>query len=316
MWEIKITHEGLHAFRNVRGATRDEAETKARLQLDAWNARWKRIQDTAKVRQERLSKRDWLDRQSTFEKRAKQHALELTKDAESVLAGLRELLSRALAQSRSFNWEDLKDNSVFEKIEPPQPVAESSPPEPSRSEPQFTPLPYHVTIKTIDWLIPGARRAKLTAAATEESNRNKNAQLRFEIVHSKWKTDVDEIAQRNYANLANYEKAKAAWTLEKRIFAERQNIFNSGIDEFKKSCIERAPEALIRYWTEVLSKSEYPDSFPRDQVVSFDPANGMLVIDYELPPQKSVPNTKHVKYIADRQEFQNVLISDAEFKRI
>jgi hypothetical protein len=29
MWEIKIKHEGLHAYRTVRGATEAEAETKA-----------------------------------------------------------------------------------------------------------------------------------------------------------------------------------------------------------------------------------------------------------------------------------------------
>jgi restriction system protein len=76
------------------------------------------------------------------------------------------------------------------------------------------------------------------------------------------------------------------------------------------------PEALIRYWTEVLSKSEYPDSFPRDQVVSFDPEAGILVVDYELPPQKSIPNTKQVKFISNRREFQEVPISDTEFKRL
>ena len=41
--EIEITHEGLHAYRKVRGVTKEEVETKARLQLDAWNARWKLI---------------------------------------------------------------------------------------------------------------------------------------------------------------------------------------------------------------------------------------------------------------------------------
>src|ERR1700675_3209106 len=142
MWEVKITHEGLHAYRNVRGATREEADTKARLQLEAWNERWKRHLDTAAAREERLRKRTWAYGQSDFDKRAKHHALELTRDAELALAGLRGLLSRALGQTHSFNWENLKDTSGFDKPEPTAPTPEDFPAEPLKSEPQFTAPPY------------------------------------------------------------------------------------------------------------------------------------------------------------------------------
>src|SRR5712664_2084101 len=118
MWEIKIKHEGLHAYRKVRGATKEEAETKARLQLEAWNVRWNRFQDTAAARQKRLQKREVWDKQSDIDKRAKEHALALTKEAEATLDGLRGLLSSALGQAHYFNWEGLKDTSKFEKPEP------------------------------------------------------------------------------------------------------------------------------------------------------------------------------------------------------
>jgi hypothetical protein len=58
MWELKIKHEGLHAYRNVRGATKEEAETKARLQLDAWNARWARVVGRETLLQQQLKKRN------------------------------------------------------------------------------------------------------------------------------------------------------------------------------------------------------------------------------------------------------------------
>jgi hypothetical protein len=184
MWEIKVAHEGLHAYRKVRGATKDEAETKARLQIDAWNARWKRLQDATAARQKRLTKRNWAERQSDIDKRAKEHALELTKDAEAGLFGLRELLSRALAKADSFNWESLKDTSPFAKPEPPPPVPETCPAEPLKTEPQFVALPFRVTINFIDWIIPGARKRKLTAAQTEEASRQKDAQQKFSQAHT------------------------------------------------------------------------------------------------------------------------------------
>lgn len=127
MWEINIKHEGLHAYRKVRGATREEAETKARLQIDAWNARWDRVLQTAAARQERFQKKYQWERQSEIDRRAKEHARELTKDAEVAISGLRELLNRALVQVQSFDWESLKDRSNFEKPAPTPPAPESFP---------------------------------------------------------------------------------------------------------------------------------------------------------------------------------------------
>jgi restriction system protein len=316
MWEIPIKHEGLHAYRRVRGATQQEAETKARLQIDAWNVRWARLVEREAARKERLRKIGWADKQSDIDKRSKEHAIELTKEAESAIAGLRGLLNAALTRAHSFNWESLKDRSRFEKTEPPAARAEPFPTEPLKNESQFVATPIPLTIKFVDWIIPGARKKKLMALRIEEESRKKNAEERFAVAHDLWEKKVKEITERNQIASANRENAKTAWLLEKETFAETQKRFNSGIDEFKKSYSERVPEALIRYWTEVLSKSEYPDSFPRDQVVSFDPVAGMLVVDYELPPEKSIPNTKQIRYISNRKEFQEVPISDAEFKRL
>lgn len=316
MWEIKIKHEGLHAYRSIRGATQQEAETKARLQREAWDVRWTRFQEIAATRQLRLAKRGWADKQADMDKRAKEHALELTKDAEAAIDGLRGLLKHGLGNAHIFNWEGLKDSSTFDKPKPTPAVLEKFPPEPLPSDSQFSTIPVPVTIKVVDWLIPGAREKKLTAAKTEEARRKRDAQQKFAQAHASWEKEVKAITEINQMELANDEKAKAAWLLEKHTFGENQKVFNSGIDLFKKSYFERVPEALIRYWTEVLSKSEYPDSFPRDQVVSFDQANGMLVVDYELPPQKAIPSKKQVKYISNRQEFQDVPISETEFKRI
>ena len=83
MWEIRVKHEGLHAYRTVRGATQQEADTKARLQIEAWDARWTRLVERETTRQKKLEKRNWADKQSDIDKRAKEHALELTKEAEA-----------------------------------------------------------------------------------------------------------------------------------------------------------------------------------------------------------------------------------------
>lgn len=316
MWEIRIKHEGLHAYRTVRGATEQEAQTKARLQIDAWNARWVKLVARESARQERLKKKNWAEKQSDIDKRAKEHALVLTKEAEAAVDGLRTLLGDALAKGRPFDWESLKDSSQFGKPEPLAPKLDPLPAEPLASEPQFVVVPVSAKLTLVDWLLPGAREKKLEAARIEDATRRTDAHQRFAKAHSAWEGEAKETTVRNQTALANHEKAKAAWLIERRTFAETQKLFNSEIDDFKKSYFERAPASLMRYWTEVLARSEYPDSFPRDQVVSFDPDAGMLVVDYELPPQKSIPSTKQVKYVSNRQEFQEVPISEMEFRRL
>jgi restriction system protein len=183
MWEIIIKHEGLHAYRTVRGATQQEAETKARLQAEAWDARWARLVERETSRQKKLEKRNWEDKQSDIDKRAKEHALELTKDPEAAMDGLRELLSSALDKPQSFNWESLKDTSRFEKPEPSVPGLEGIPAEPLITESQFVATPVPSTIKFVDWIIPGAREKKLKAVRMEEESRRKNAQQRFAFAH-------------------------------------------------------------------------------------------------------------------------------------
>lgn len=316
MWEITITHEGLHAYRTVRGATQQEAETKARLQRDAWDARWARLIEKEAERHKQLIKRDWAETRSDIDRRSKAYALQATKDAEAAIKGLHQLLSTALAKDHCFDWEGLKDTSEFTKAEPTTPILEPLPTERLVTEPQFVIAPITPVFTFIDWILPGARKKKLAAARIDEENEKRDARERFERVHATWERHVREITERNQTALANHEKAKIAWLLEKRIFEEAQRTFNSGIDAFRESYSKRAPEALIRYWTEVLSRSEYPDSFPRNEVVSFDPEAGMLVVDYELLPQKAIPNIKQLKYIANRGEFQEALVSDSEFKRL
>src|ERR1039458_6727890 len=56
MWEVRVQHEGLKAYRVVRGATQQEAELKARLQVAAWNERWSNRQVVLKSRLQKIQK--------------------------------------------------------------------------------------------------------------------------------------------------------------------------------------------------------------------------------------------------------------------
>src|SRR5579863_9217452 len=193
MWEVRITHEGLHAYRVVRGVSKEEAELKARLQLQAWNARWKRTQDTEARRLKSLNERQAWERQVDIDRRAKNHALELTREAESSILVARSLLSNSLMKSHPLDWDTLKDTASFTKDHPREPTLQSLPLEPLRTEDQFKTQPVIATIKFLDWIIPGARARKLAAARLTEQQRRAEADQKYQQARTDWKTRSDKI---------------------------------------------------------------------------------------------------------------------------
>jgi hypothetical protein len=66
----------------ILGATKEEVEHRARLQKEAWDARWARFQAAESARQQRINKRQWNDRQADIDRRARDEALKLAKEAE------------------------------------------------------------------------------------------------------------------------------------------------------------------------------------------------------------------------------------------
>jgi restriction system protein len=166
MWEKRIIHEGLHAFRVVRGHTEEEVETKARLQLEAWADTWKRRQEQQAAAERRLWKKSLLERQVDIDRRAKSVATERTREAESTLYTVRTLLVDALTKPQVFDWESLRDKKRFCNPRPLDPTPAALPMEPLRSAPHFEVNAVKVTLKPTDWIIPGRRRKKILAAQT------------------------------------------------------------------------------------------------------------------------------------------------------
>ncbi len=316
MYERRIAHEGLHAYRVVRGYTQGEVEVKARLQQDAWAERWRRRQEMEVSRQNRFRKRSDYERQVEIDKRAKSLAIELTKEAEAAIYKAKNLLMDALTRPHAFDWQSLRDTTPFPNPRPHSPVFQTAPPEPSRFDKHFVVEPVKVKFGFLDWIIPGAKKKKQMKAQLDESWQRDDANRRFARVHTEWEQKCLKINQENEIAKAECGEATAIWRKQKEGFEVPQRQYNAGIDEFKKEYEAGSPNACIRYWNEVLTHSEYPDSFPRDHSISFDRTSGILVLDFELPNENALPRKKEIKYVASRQEFQDVILSDSEHRRL
>jgi len=207
MWQRLIIHEGLHAYRVVRGHTQEEVETKARIQMEAWNQTWKRKQELRAAAEKRTWKRSEWDKQVDIDRRAKSLATDRTKELEASLYIVRNLLMDALTKQQAFDWETLKDKSHFCKPGPARLAPAALPMEPSRSDPRFVVTSVKATLSFIDWIIPGRRRKKISDATVEEERKNSDVAERYSRVHSEWKQLCEKISRENQIMQSEFDAA-------------------------------------------------------------------------------------------------------------
>src|SRR5690606_24984211 len=73
---------------------------------------------------------------------------------------------------------------------------------------------------------------------------------------------------------------------------------------------------ILEYCELVLNRSEYPEAFPKDFDLEYNPANKLLVVDYVLPAPEQFPKLTEVKYIAAKKELKEYYLSDVQLAKV
>jgi len=298
VYEQRIFHAGLKAYRVIRGATLYDVEEKAKAQTAAWNDRWSRIQDaqTRKLAKERQASQ-------TFQQ--KEWALERTRVAEAEVQALSSLRTDSIEIDHTIDWELLKDKTPFPTPRPQKPRPDAFPPEPVRIQIPEPPLTW--------WqgLIPPLR------ARVERSMRAKrdDADRQYERMLGEWRASVAKAELRNKELMRLSEAELAEWGSKKQRYQEDQQRKAAEVDEKHARYMRQDPVALNDYWDMVLLRSEYPDGFPRSFTFDYIPDSKILVVEYSLPNMTALPSVKEVKFVASRGEFQEVHLSAAWLSR-
>jgi restriction system protein len=108
MWERRISHAGLNAFRVIRGSDENDVNIKAELQLKIWNEKWQRLQQK---------------RVAVFTASQKKLLAEFkSREAQAQLSAISTTLLDSLPKDHCVNWEELRDGSPFGAARPEQPI--------------------------------------------------------------------------------------------------------------------------------------------------------------------------------------------------
>ena len=169
MWEIEVSHKGLHKYRIIRGKDKYVVDQKAEAQVRQWEEMWKRRQKAEAARQHAAG--------------SLQLASERTAKVQEEIKALESILIHTLDVDDTVDWDALKDRSSFTK---PQPQPDRHPPEPNSQDyrPNFK-------LNLWDWLIQSRREKKIKAKAAE-----------FERDHDRWQRKVTD-AKAKFENELN-----------------------------------------------------------------------------------------------------------------
>ncbi len=291
MYERRIEHSGLKAFRVVRNSDPAVVEHTAWLQLQRWEGRWKRVQASE-------SKRRQKEQASRNVATNKQLAAARTAAAQEAIAQVEKTLRNGIELDHRVNWESLKQRSIFSIPAPNSPAAKPIPAAPHESNyiPQFS---------WFQRLIPSLQRK-----GRSEAHR------RFIEAEQNWRKAKENIERENTLSITMHEQSITRWEAQKRDFYDRQLAQHRDVDCKRSRYLQKDAVAINEYWEMVLNKSEYPDSFPQSFLLEYLPEGRMLIVEYALPSIACLPSLREVRYIQAQNTFQEVAVTQSWLTKV
>ena len=286
MWQIEVRHQGLNKYRVIKGTDKYVVEQKAAAQQAAWDAIWQRRLEKESIAADKQSKRE--------------EAQSRTEEAAEALDALENTLHQTLSIDDTIDWDMLKDKLSFADSAPMPPKLAELPPEPIQSSAKYQP-----ELGFLDKLLSSRKDRKI-----------REARLLFGNDHKAWELQCSVIHESNARLKADHEVNLKQWEQAKDAFLSKQQITNDAIEHRRSEYQSGNPDAILEYCELVLSNSEYPDYFPKDSELDYNPQTKILIVDYSLPSFDDLPTTKEVKYVQSRDELVEVSIAESALTKL
>jgi len=291
MYSVEIKHDGLHKYRVIKGNDRYVVEQKAYVQLKQWDEMWDKKQEA-----ERKKK----DRENVAMEKAQKKAMaeQLTAEAIDELNLIDNTLLHTLDIDDKIDWDSLKDTSTFGQKKPMGPRIPSYPKEPEKKA-------FEPKLGIWDKISPSSKQKKI-----DESNK------KYDEALITWRRKTDNLKSKYVKDFEVFEEKLKEWEEAEKSFELEKKGKNDAIDKKREQYLAAESESIVEYCDMVLSNSEYPDYFPQEFDIDYNPNNRTLIVEYILPDITHLPTLKEVKYIATKDEYKESSITDAAVRKM
>jgi restriction system protein len=222
-----------------------------------------------------------------------------TVQAQERLRSLSRLLAHTLSVDDVVDWDTLKDHSTYEKP--------ASYPEPSPVyEPMASPVYVPPNIGFID-VIFGKKSMLISQAESAHDE-----------CYRAWEDDDRRRQQEHENNLADWEERKREfWQKHEKLqadFEKQQLERNQVVDQLAADVSRGDVTSVVEHANLVLESSDYGGLFEKSFTIQYDPDQRLLKVEYRIPNQDQLPNTKSVKFNKTTGELIGTRIPDREAK--
>lgn len=302
-YSVEIFHKGLNEHKLISAPDIPILENKTNLQVNKWQGKWQAI----------------VLRQQTYNSRQDNQDLANIKtlEAQRALKQIDDLLNHTLSINDTVNWETIKKKDNFPEKKPikPYPYAHKEVP----SKPEKIPFIEELKFTFLEQLIKSKKEKKIR----EYEQRAKDHEELYSDTLLKWETEKEQVegfnlkVEQDHKNeLKEWEKEVSKWEKRKDEFIQTQAAYNLKIDELKSLYLKKDRDSVIEYCEMVLNNSEYPDTFPKDFEVDYNPETSILIIEYQLPSLECFPKVKEVKFIASKNELKELCLTDVQLDKM
>lgn len=303
MYYIELKHDGLKKYRRIQGSDKDIVEAKAAMLAASWNELWEKKQATEKKKNEREERlRQFFDK--------KQIALDKTLEAQKAIEEVNGVLKHTLKINDAIKWEDLFPSPQFPVLKPKGPKLFTIPQEPQISDFNFCPELSPLFSLLLLFFKPNT--IKKLALNLSKSYKNRLKEL-FNSAHHKWELEKIDIEKKNQSMLTQYVKDLQTWEQNKLNYMNERETTITKILKKKERYLQKDVGAIVDYCETVLSRSKYPENFPQQYELSYNPDNKLLLVDYFFPSPDLIPRLKEVKYNKSLDQYKEYFLSDSAF---
>jgi len=289
---VEMSHEGLNEHKIISAPNEYILNHKIMLQKRKWMEKWRIVSSRRKINAEKEANLEEANRR--------------TEDAVKALKDTEEILAYSLSINNAVDWENLKKREDYPEPKPSKPspkIKRSYPPKPIKEEPSFS---------FTEKMFKSKKEMKI-----------KKYEDRYSAAISNWEKDKATVDQYNKQLDSDFEKELRSWKNEvsnweerKKIFLKQQEEFNASVEQMKERYLSKNVDSIVEYCDMVLNNSKYPESFPNNFEIEYNPENGILIIEYQLPSQQDIPAIKEVTYVASRKQLKEILIPESQMNKL
>ena len=279
-YKLQMFHKGLKETKYITARYMDILEEKEHKQVSQWEKKWERV-CTEREAQEKADK-----------------AAEITNRCKAKLKAAESILEQALDIDSSVVWNKLKKDALFSKEKPKEPRKPPDPPEPKLEQ-------FAIPTNFFDEVFSGGRQ-KLES---------QNSSM-FNKAHQEWETECLKIQKEYSEVLGKYKRNLFKWTYEKNKHELEITKQHAEVDDMRRRYLNKESKAIEEACKLVLRNSLYPDEFPRKFDLEFNEANGMLIVDFQLPNLDQIPNQTTAKYIKSKDAIEMEYLSKSDHEKL